>query len=423
MIGEKAKQALSVGLSVCLGLGAGAALADDYTAGFYTRGSEAAFYLDTGDPYFAPFYLPVRRLAAIPRVTISASREDNLFMDANRGTDSTIIDLVPGITLIWGRPEGRHVYVDYGSIIRVYDSSDRLERKPSHLLAFGGVYRTARSQASGRIGYRRIENADTVTGARVVKQDYILNLAMDRRVSVKTSIGLLANLERHDFDALQYVDYDRYYGGVRLYYDVTPRSQVFLQGGVGHDDLDSGPDGYGDADFYDLAIGMRGKPSPKTSVAGRAGYLWRTYQDDSIHDVEHWIAAIQGDVTPFGFTIFWAGVNADIRPAIRAAGSTTIDQRLTTGLRRRIISDNLLGQGSVFAGRIDYRGPDSLLDRRRDDYWGYSLALDWWTRHNLSGGVAYSYIENRAFLGADAALQRDNAYEAGRWTLRMSWNY
>ena len=44
------------------------AFTDYYTAGFYTRGSETAYYLDSGDSVYDPLYLPIRRIALVHRL-------------------------------------------------------------------------------------------------------------------------------------------------------------------------------------------------------------------------------------------------------------------------------------------------------------------------------------------------------------------
>ncbi len=406
---------------------------DYYTAGFYTRGADTAFYLDSGDPVFDPFYVPALRWSVVPRVTVLATRDDNLRMSAE-GTKATTVYAIPGVALILGRPEARHLYVDYGAIIPIYEDNDDVDDRVSHMVTLGGAYVTARSHVSGRVGYRRLENVDTVVGARIVKEDYIANLGLDYRVSTKTSVGALGSFERHDFEADQYVDYDRYYGALRLYYDTTPRSQLFVQGGAGRDDLRArSNDDYGDAEFYDLSVGMRGKPSAKTALSGRVGYQWRTFDSAGLEDIEHWTAAIYGEVNPFGFTTFSSELYADLRPAVNAEGSTSIDQRWTGSVSRRLFTERLRGNASLFFGRVDYRSPrqapatnepDGLIfDRRRDEYWGYSLGLDWWWRYNISCGLSYSFIDNRAARSAVQEVQDASSYDAGRWTLRISWNY
>ena len=409
------------------------ATTDAYTAGFYTRGAYTGYYLDSGDPIYDPIYVPMNRWSLVPRVTLTASREDNLFMSSERQS-ATVIYLIPGATLIWGRPEANHLFADAGAIIPLEDSSGQLEEEPSLLLSLGGVYQTGKSQVGAQAAYRRLENVDTLVGARIVKQDYIANVVVDHHTSAKSTVGALGSFERHDFEAAEFVDYDRIYGAARLYHELTPLSQVFVQGGIGRDDLDSGPGGYGDADFYDISLGLRGKLSPKSSASGRVGYQWRTHDDDALEDVEHWIASLYAETNPFGFTTFSTELFADIRPAIHSVGSSAIDQRWTGSVSRRLFVDRLRGQGSVYVGRIDYRSPRDeprlqepdyslVYDRRRDEYWGFTLGLDWWIRRNFSCGLAYAYIENEAARDADEEVRRAGSYDSGRWTLRLSWNY
>ena len=406
---------------------------DYYTAGFFTRGADTAFFIDSGDPVFDPFHVPMQRWALVPRLTILATRDDNLFMNAdNQAERGTVVHAIPGVALIYGRPEARHIFVDYGTIIPVYEDDDRLDDKVSHMLTLGGAYVTPKTRLYGRVGHRRLEDADTLVGARIVKKDYIANLALDYRLSGKTLLGALGSFDRHEFDEERYVDYERIYGALRVFYETTPRSQLFLQAGLGRDDL-RGTESFGDADFFDLAVGIRGKPSPKTAASGRVGYQWRTFEDDGLEDIEHWIASLYAEANPFGFTTFASELYADMRPAVNAQGTTTIDQRWTGSVTRRLFIERLRGNASLFLGRVNYRGPrevadstgidDFIFDRRRDNYWGYTLGLDWWWKHNISTGLAYSYIENRGARGTTEELRDANSYEAHRWHLRLSWNY
>lgn len=418
-------------LVLLLSIGVASATTDYYTAGFFTRGSDTAFYLDSGDDIFDPFYVPVSRLSAVPRMTIVATRDDNLFMNSRETESGTTINAMPGIAVVYGRPEARHIYADYGALIPLYADDDRLDDKISHLFTLGGNYVTAKSQLYGRLGYRRLENSDTLVGARIVKEDYIANLAFEHRLSGKTLIGVLGSVDRHEFSEDQYTDYDRYYGALRLFYEITARSQLFAQGGIGRDDLREGD--FGDADFYDLSVGMRGKPTPKTQVSGRIGYQWRTFKGDELEDFERWVAALYGEVNPFGYTTFSSELYADVRPAVNSRGSSSIDQRWTGSVARRLFTERLRGNASLYFGRVDFRSPlteqdmdfpDSFVfDRRRDSYWGYSLGLDWWWKYNISSGLVYSYIENRAGRSASEAIKDANSYDAGRWQLRVSWNY
>jgi hypothetical protein len=423
-----------LGAVAFLGLACASLASDSYTAGFYTRGTDTIQYLDRGDAIYDPFYVPMGPFVFVPRVSLTATYEDNLFLDAENAESGVVFMLAPGGSFIWGRSQGNNVTLDTGLLIPLYDSSNDLEDKPSYFVTLSSVYALPKTELGGRIGYRRLEDVDTVEGARIVKDDFVAGVTADYRVSQKTSVGALGAFERHDFDADRYVDYDRYYGALRFYHHTTPRSQVFVQGGLGRDDLDTGDGDYADADFYDLSLGARGKFTPKSSVSGRVGYRWREYDDAGIENVEHWIASLSGEVTPMSFTTFRSEITADIRPVISDAGSASIDQRWLVGVTRRLGTERLRGNAAAFIGRVDYRSPRTepgrlagnsaaVYDRREDDYWGFSLGMDWWTRQNLSFGLSYDYINNDGARGADAETRRAAKYDAGRWTGRMSWNY
>ena len=404
----------------------GRAASDTYSSGFYTRGVEAASYIDQGGAVFNPFYIPARSTGSLlPRVSLTITRDDNIFLNPTNQTPNTSISLIPGLLAVWGRPTENHLYADYGMIIPVYESEQDVYERPSHLLRLGGVYQTGRSQILTQLGYRRIEDEDTVVGARVAKQDWIGDLGIEHRLTGKSSLGLQGRMEIHEFDADSYIDYNRYYGAGRLYHRVSAKSQAFLQGGAGRDDPRAADSGAA-ADFYDLSLGVRGKQSPKFNSFGRVGYMWRMYDLASRQDYSHWIAALQAESTPFGLTTFTGELHADVRPAIDTVATDVVDQGLVLGVVRRIFIDRLRGNASATFGQIDYVGngaeesPDS---GRTDRYWGFSIGADWWTKQHMSIGLAYSYMRRDGNVDGSREEQDASSYETGRWTLRASWNY
>ncbi len=410
-----------------------AATTDYYTSGFYTRGSDAASYMDQGGSIMDPYYLPVQEWSLLPRLTLTATKDDNIFLNPENPESATTIDFIPGLLFIYGRPDRNHLYADGGMIIPLYDSSDELSQDPSYLLNLGGVYNTGRSQVYGRGGYRRTENADTLVGARIVKEDYVGSLGVEHRVSSKSSVGANGTVEFNEYDDESYYDYNRYYGAGRAFHRMTAKSDGFIQVGVGRDDVDA-PADLGDVDFVDVSLGVRGKQSPKTSVSGRVGYMWRQYVDDGSDDVNDWIASIGAETIPFGLTTFTADLTADIRPAINSLGTSALNNRLTLGANRRLFIERLRGNVSVYYGQVEYIGDlyapadendrtDLVYDGRQDDYWGYSIGVDWWTVKNFSVGLAYTYSENNGSDNGTSEEQELTSFESGRWILRASWNY
>ncbi len=409
----------------------GLAAGDGFSSGFYTRGVDAAAYIDQGGAVIDPFYVPVQNVALLPRVSLTVMQEDNVFLDAVDPLQGTTIALIPGLLGIWGRPGGNNLYADYGVILPLYESVEELDDGPSHMLRLGGIYRTGKSQIQGEFGYRLLDEMDTVVGARVGKQDLIGDLNLEHQVSGKSSVGAEGRVERHEYDEATYGDYDRYYGAGRLYHRVTPKSQAFLQGGLGRDNAREAAFAENSADFYDLSLGVRGKQSPKFNASGRLGYMWRTYDEESRADEGGWIASLRAESNPFGLTTFGGELYADIRPAIDANGADVADQGVVGTVSRRLFIERLRGNASITYGRTDYSsyrtetdGADELIyDGRTDNYWGFSLGADWWTRERFSLGLAYSYMNRDGSRNGDLAEQENTSYEYGRWTLRASWNY
>jgi len=422
---------LIFGASAILALPASSvAASDSYAAGFYTRGVDSALYIDQGGEILDPFYIPASKVSLLPRLSLSVTHEDNVFLDPENGTAGTSASLIPGLLAIWGRPTENYLSADYGIIVPIYESVQELNDKPSHLLRLGASYRTGKSQVQANLGYRALEDIDTVVGARVSKQDYLADLNTEYRVSGKSSLGLLGRFEQHDFDLDRYSNYMRYYGAGRVYYRVSAKSEAFLQGGMGRDDPEEERDQANAADYYDLSLGVRGKQSSKFNTSGRVGYMWRQYDEKNREDFGHWIASLRAESTPFGLSTFTAELYADVRPSIDSAGTDIIDQGGVLTVSRRLFINRFRGNASLMGGVVDYSGATATgdgsvpsLDDRTDDYWGFSLGLDWYTRKHFSIGLAYSYMQRNGDTGGDAAAQEAASYEYGRWSLRASWNY
>jgi len=414
--------------------GSGWAQSGSYSAGFYTRGADTAMYLDQGSSVIDPFYIPAKNLSLVPRVSVSVLHEDNVFLTPDDQTQGTSVSVVPGLMAIWGRRTASHVYADYGLIIPVYESVKVLNDQPSHLLSLGGTYRTGKSRVQAQLEYRQLEDVDTVVGDRISKQDMIADLSVDHRVSGKSSLGVLARAEMHEFDLDRYMDYNRYYGAGRLYRRMTAKSDLFLQGGLGRDDPQQAEFEANAVSFYDLSLGVRGKQSPKFNTTGRVGYMLRQYDDKTREDLGHWIASLKAESTPFGLSTFTAELFADVRPAIDSNGTDVIDQGGIATVSRRLFIDRLRGNASLMGGVVDYSsgttpvadgtdGETTSLDGRSDNYWGFSVGMDWYTRGNFSLGLNYSYMQRNGDQDGSEEAQQASSYEYARWSLRASWNY
>lgn len=402
---------------IALGLlatGTGFAQTDYYTSEFYTRGIERAYDMDRNDRY-EPFHIPLHSWSLLPRMTLSYSQSDNYYLSDSNEISSATVNLVPGAMLVYGRPEHNHVYLDAGMIIPVYEKEQLLENGESYMLLLGGEYSTGKSRISTRIGHRRQERADWQVGERLLLRDYTAAIDLTHSISSKRAIGLGGDYGRYDYSQDRYIDYQRMRATARLYQEFTGRSDVYIQGGIGWDDIDrESPGERGDAEFYDVSLGLRGRVAPKITTDGSVGYRWCDYpDDDNMQSIEEYIANINIEYTPVGYTVLTLALLADIRPDVTGQGDAVLDRRVRVGINRRLFVDRLRGSASLIAGSVDYYGNTAATD---ESYRGYQLGLDYLLPADLSVGLGYSYTER------DRGNEQPG-YDYDQWSVRISWSY
>ncbi len=162
--------------------------ADRYGDGFYTRGVEAAMYMDQGDAVLDPFYVPAKKWAFLPRTTPTLT-QDNLFLDPDEPREG---NSRPG----WRRacwPSGPAGGQSCVRRLRVEHSGPPERtgtgRPPEPPAAAGRGLWTGKSQANLQGGFLAHGGVDAELGARVAKLDLFADLSVEHRVSGKSSLG------------------------------------------------------------------------------------------------------------------------------------------------------------------------------------------------------------------------------------------
>jgi hypothetical protein len=150
-----------------LALAGAASRPDYYTSGFYTRGANAAFYVDQGGE-LDPFYIPVQSWTVLPRVTLEAQGGHSSVAE----DESMSLSLIPGVLFMYGRPEHNHLFVDASASLPLAESGSGADGLMDYVITLGGVKKTGKSQIYGRLGHRRLESTDAVLGDRVAEVDY-----------------------------------------------------------------------------------------------------------------------------------------------------------------------------------------------------------------------------------------------------------
>jgi hypothetical protein len=225
----------AAGAALLLGAGDVRAASDSYASGFYTRGVDAAAYLDQGGAVVDPFYVPAKTCALLPRVTLAITHEDNVFLDPTNETAGTSIALVPGLLAIWGRPAGNHLYADYGLSLPVYESERDVDDRPATCCGWARSFRTGKSQVAGHGAIAAWRRSTPSSARGSASRIYLADLGLEHRFRARPAGGCRAapnpTIRRRRLCGLP----PPLRAG-RIYHRATAKSRVFVQGGLGRDD-------------------------------------------------------------------------------------------------------------------------------------------------------------------------------------------
>lgn len=373
-----------------------------------------------------------------PRLSVTLMHEDNVYLENRDSKDSWYVTVAPGLMLLLGDERRNYVYLDYAAGHSTFSSLDD-EDIDTHTVTLLGRYDTGKSALTAWHRYRDVRDVDTLLGTRVTKEEHVSSVEVSRRISSKTSVGVGGRHEDHDYRPDDYADYVQDEASARLYWHARPKTDLFLYGAYGWVELESRFGGFGDAEYVETGVGLRGQLRPKVEATGKVGWQRRTFDDDRIEDIEHWTAALRLNAALVERINGSLGVWGRITPAVQEPGLSAIEMRVEPGLSRRLFTDRLVGSASLVFGRVEYEGTvrpvvlgpteDRVLrayDGREDEFWGFTLGLDWRIARYFSAGVAYSYIENDSSLDdyrEDRADIDPASYDAGRWMIRVAFNY
>ena len=404
----------------------------------YSESPSVAQGLSLSGSARASYTLHLGDIKVRPHLGITAVRDDNLYLSSSDRKSDTYVVITPGVMFLYGDERYNYVYLDYQVGLSPDSDAARETVDEQQLTAFGR-YETGRSQYTVWHRYRDVRDVDTAVGARISKVENLSFGGWDYRLSSKTSLGLLLNHGLYDFKDEDYADYRQFEVAGRFYYHVSEKTQVFGQLGLGWVDMLDEADSIGDARYTEVSVGVRGRIRPKIDATGRVGVQFRDFRDPAVPDLTEWMAGLRFDARPYGHLNCWLGLWGDIQPAINAPGFSVVEWRVEPGVSHRLWMEQLVASLSGLWGVAHYRGPasvavdaggkppeaESVFDSRRDTFWGFTVALDWFCHRYASIGGGYSYIRNDSNIEDSPGWTRGDiaAYDGGRWFLRASVNF
>lgn len=356
--------------------------------------------------------------------------EDNIFLNSADEQDETYSIFTPGAMLVYGSPRGNYLYLDYRADFTSLQEFGNSAFDGQALKA-GAHFANARIQADASHEYREVRDVDVQVGTRLKRKSNATTLSCDNRISSKTSVGIEGRHLLNRFDDRGYSDYNEYSVAGRAAWQMLPRASLTGRAGHGWVDVDETRDAYGSAQYDEVTIGLAGKPRPRLETSMDVGVQHRYFEDDQIDDITREVGRVRVAANPLERIRVWLTGSASMNPAINADGYTVLDTRGEAGVSRRLFVERLVGGVSVFRGRNEYLGSgggemdDRVYNGRQDDYWGLKANVDWWIGRYWLIGLGYSYTENDSEADEELQMGRGidpSSYEAGRWTLRASFN-
>lgn len=396
--------------------------------------------------------------------TVDVATGEVVSEEGSKGkVDDVFITLAPGLMLIYGNPSHNYISMNYTlELPRYIDESDA--NYESHHLSTDLHYESAKHTYHLADRFMQTEVKDIEIGERVEKTQNVLSADIERMLSSKTSIGVQGLYEIHDYQKESYVDYDEYRAGGRFYYRITPKTDIFADIGYGWVDLDSEQfedDDYGDAEYQEFSLGVRGKLGKKTTIIGRAGYHRREFdgedeywfrannyswsngnvegsttrgKGDILEPIEDWIASL--DMMTRFSSRFQGGLEISRRlfPSIQTPGDTSVSTTVNPYMRYQLWRNRISLSLSVAYSIVEfypaetvsysettwYGEPDDaerVSDKdREDEYWEYVGIIDWKSSKHITLGVGYAYSEQET-------NQSDAKSENGRIIVRAMFNY
>lgn len=180
-------------------------------------------------------------------------------------------------------------------------------------------------------------------------------------------------------------------GDLRLGFELTPVTSVFVDGSAGMQKYDAPNPGllkFFDNRAYTLRGGVSYKVPDFVEAEVSAGRAWLDYTDPTLTDSAGWVFDSSVSFTPDETTTLSAALGSSLMPSDKVAGDTDADYELT-GTARYMVNPWLTLRGSAGANYTRTLGSG-------DTDWGYGLGagLDWSTSRHVVWSADYLFTHD-----------------------------
>ena len=348
-----------------------------------------------------------------PEASVTGTYDDNIFA-ANVGeVDDFITTLAAGVSVQsnWSR---HALNLNAGLAQYLYADNSDEDRLDWNVGGNGRVDITRDTNISGGLSYAQLHEdrgAPNAPGLAAEPTEYALfqaNAALAHRFNrVTTRVGV--GYADYDYDDAPLIgggvldqdfrDREEFEQFLRLGYDVSPDTNLYIQGTLNQREYDQKPPVVAlnrDSDGWAVVGGSEFRLSNLAQGEVYVGYQEQSYDDPTLSDISGLAfgAGVDWFVTPL--TTIRIDAASTVEETVAAGASGFLDQSVGLGIDHELMRNVIIGARASYANQ-DYEGI-----ARSDDVIRAGLGVDYLLNRNFSVGLGYDYTDRDSnVLGLD----------------------
>ena len=339
-----------------------------------------------------------------PEASVTGTYDDNIFA-ANVGeVDDFITTLAAGVSVQsnWSR---HALNLNAGLAQYLYADNSDEDRLDWNVGGNGRVDITRDTNISGGLSYAQLHEdrgAPNAPGLAAEPTEYALfqaNAALAHRFNrVTTRVGV--GYADYDYDDAPLIgggvldqdfrDREEFEQFLRLGYDVSPDTNLYIQGTLNQREYDQKPPVVAlnrDSDGWAVVGGSEFRLSNLAQGEVYVGYQEQSYDDPTLSDISGLAfgAGVDWFVTPL--TTIRIDAASTVEETVAAGASGFLDQSVGLGIDHELMRNVIIGARASYANQ-DYEGI-----ARSDDVIRAGLGVDYLLNRNFSVGLGYDYTD------------------------------
>lgn len=325
--------------------------------------------------YSAPFLAVGDGAELFLTGTVGLRADDNIFLTSNK-IDDVILDINPGVDLVFGKNSATKGHFSYVESFSNYSDNDQLNTSLS-AVNFASNYDDGKSKLDLKAGYNQT-NQNTFDVQGLSRRDVVTaGVTAEVSVTEKSSIAFGGSYSDTDYKRATLSDLTEFSVPVNYYYKLNPKLDLSLGLRYRRSDVQLGVNN--DSKDYTYRVGFRGEFTPKVVGTVQVGFGTREYDsgvDKDILDIDASINFLISEKTTLQVT-----ASNDFGTASSGAGQKTFSLGGT-------VINKLSDEWSFRAG-LTYRALDYFT--RTDDFVEGQIGADYVVSENITITGAYAY--------------------------------